>query len=343
MKKIMQWAIVAILNICSVNVSAVDTTTINYRLVSADEARTLIQSNTDYYSKMTQMDIDWRMRKNGSTQAEMQTKALQQTLDWNEAERDFIATVVGIITDSLRSIGYRRPILSEIIFAKTTQEEEGGSAAYTVKNQIFLGETYVNMCMPKVNRTDEENLMALMSFTELIAHEVFHCFSRNSPEFRRQMYSLIGFTVLDHDIIFPDTIRQRIAINPDVERIDNYAEFTINGEKRCYVLVLLYDKSWAEAHAERGNDINFFEFVTPYLVSIDDMTKIYNISEASDFWEIVGRNTDYVFAAEECMADNFSYALIRGINPKKPYNSPELIRNIIATLKLLPNRESKDE
>ena len=37
-----------------------------------------MQSNTEYYAKMNQMDIDWRVRKEGSTLAELQTMAWQQ-------------------------------------------------------------------------------------------------------------------------------------------------------------------------------------------------------------------------------------------------------------------------
>ena len=225
--------------------------------------------------------------------------------------------------------------LPEIVFAKTTQAEEGGSGAYTIKNIIFLGEISMDACMPNAERAAEVNHARLMWFAKLVAHELFHCVSRHSPEFRQKMYSLIGFTVMDHDITFPDAIRQRIAINPDVEHMDNYAEFTINGQKRRCELILLYDKSWKEASAEKGDDIVFFLFVKPTLVPLDDMTKVYDIAEASDFWTTVGQNTDYVIAPEECMADNFSYAVIQGMNPAKPYKSPELIRNIITALKQL--------
>ena len=78
MKTIFQWAIVAILSIYSTNMLAAGTT-INYRLATADETRKLLQNNTDYYAKMNQMDIDWRVRKTGGTLAELQTMAWQQT------------------------------------------------------------------------------------------------------------------------------------------------------------------------------------------------------------------------------------------------------------------------
>ena len=78
---------------------------------------------------------------------------------------------------------------------------------------------------------------------------------------RQKMYAQIGFTVMDHDITFPEAISKRMIINPDVEHIDNYATFTINGEKRRCELIVLYEKSWAEASAEKGDQIVFCFFL----------------------------------------------------------------------------------
>ena len=308
-------------------------TTINYHLATADEARTLMQGNTEHYAKMSQLDIDWRLKTTGGKLSELQAMAWQQTLNFTESESNFFATAIGIIEDSLRQIGCRLPIPPEIVFIKTTMEEEGGPAAYTIKNQIFFGEKYIAKHMPQVEKTTEENQKALMDFTEIVAHELFHTTTRNAPVFRQQMYDLIGFTVMSQDIVFPEVIAKRISINPDVEHMDNYAEFTIGGIKRRCEIVALHTKTWAEAHAERGDDIRFFEFLKPFLVPIDDMSRTYAIEDASDFWDVVGRNTDYVDAPEECLADNFSFAVVRGMHPKEPYATPELIANIIAILK----------
>ena len=40
-------------------------------------------------------------------------------------------------------------------------------------------------------------------FEKLLWHELFHCLSRNDPDFRAQMYSLIHFTVADADFELP--------------------------------------------------------------------------------------------------------------------------------------------
>ena len=68
------------------------------------------------------------------------------------------------------------------------------------------------------------------------------------------------------------------------------------------------------------------------LVPIDDMTTMYTADEAANFWDVFGRNTDYVIDPEEVMADNFSYAMIYGPDGKD-YETPEIIQAIDKLLK----------
>ena len=55
---------------------------------------------------------------------------------------------------------------------------------------------------------------------------------------------------------------------------------------------------------------------------------------AEDFIEVFGDNTDYVIDPEECMADNFGYALTYGMDGPTGggYPNPEIIEGIFAIL-----------
>ena len=90
---------------------------------------------------------------------------------------------------------------------------------------------------------EEMKKKALSNFNGLISHEIFHCLTRNSPKFRKHMYSLIGFNILDKDIDFPPEIKKIIVNNPDVDHMDNYGEFTIEGVKRKCELIVIFTKS----------------------------------------------------------------------------------------------------
>ena len=124
------------------------------------------------------------------------------------------------------------------------------------------------------------------------------------------MNALIGFTVMDHDIEFPENVRRIIMANPDVEHFDNYAEFTINGQKRKCALFPCYRKSWAEASTEDGKAASFFHHVVRVLAPLDDLNEGFGIGDASNFWQKMCKNTKYVNAPEECLAGNFSYAVM---------------------------------
>lgn len=66
------------------------------------------------------------------------------------------------------------------------------------------------------------------------------------------------------------------------------------------------------------------------LVDIKDGT-LYSYEDASDFYDVLGHNTDYCEDPEECMATNFSFAVVYGTDgpDNQGYKSPEIIDNII--------------
>ena len=70
------------------------------------------------------------------------------------------------------------------------------------------------------------------------------------------------------------------------------------------------------------------------LVPVDGTDAWYAVEQASNFDEVFGTNTGYVIDPEECMADNFSYAVMYGEKGAdgKGYPNPEIIEAIIEYL-----------
>lgn len=294
---------------------------INYHIATMEEGRQRMFANTEYYDRLTQCDIDWKARKAGTTLDELKAIGQASVQDFSETEKVVINQAIDFIEDRLVAMGaFSIPFPDQdIVFIKTTMEEESdAAAAYTKKTEIYLrGET--------LQRGSDY-------VHNLIAHELFHCLTRNSPDFRRKMYELIGFHIIGEEIDFGPGIREMVLANPDVEHLDNYATFTIDGEKQDCALLTLYTATWEEAYAEDGEEANFFDFSQTVLVPIDAPDTWYPFEDASDFWDIVGKNTDYVDAPEECMADNFAFTVVDGLNGRH-YESPWLIEKIIALLK----------
>ena len=63
------------------------------------------------------------------------------------------------------------------------------------------------------------------------------------------------------------------------------------------------------------------------LVPVDGSDIYYLPEDVDNFWEVFGRNTDYVIDPEECMADNFSFTMAYGLDGKE-YEDPEIIKAI---------------
>lgn len=304
---------------------------INVRFATKEEGQQLIRSNSSYYDRLSQTDIDWRARKEGATLNELIAYAEEQVQDITPRQKDIIKESVDYIDSRLNRLNAHLPLPEEIVFVSTAMGDEGYASAYTSRNVIFVNTNLLEYLEYRTKTLDADCWpFFLKDLSVLIAHELFHCTTRHSLAFRRAMYALIGFTVLDHDIEFPDHIRQMIMANPDVEHIDNYAEFTINGEKRRCVLLPLYNRTWAEACQDTGKSACFFNSIQASLIPLDDLDNPIAPDDVSDFWHKMGRNTDYVSAPEECLAVNFSFAIVES---HEEIRSPKLIAAILDTLK----------
>ncbi len=94
--------------------------------------------------------------------------------------------------------------------------------------------------------------------------------------------------------------------------------------KGCFVAFI------STEHFEKAGD-TFFDNMATALVPTDGTDTYYISEDAENFYEIFGENTDYTIDPEECMADNFSFAMYYGLD--HTYANPEIIEYIINRLK----------
>jgi len=292
---------------------------LGYRFADAKEAAQLLLSNRDYYDNLTQNDLNFRLQKLDATLQELEAFAAKQTLDYSDAEKARIDQAMATIEKNCAERGYALPPMDDIVFAKTTMSEECDAAAYTHGTQIYLGESLM-----KYGSGSDSQVQAY--FDSIVAHELFHCLTRNHPDFRAAMYGILGFTTVNEDYAFAPEIREKIISNPDVGHHNAYAAFDINGRMTNCTVVFTTRKPFAKA----GD--TFFDGMVTGLVPIDDLSTMYTAEDAANFWDVFGRNTDYVIDPEETLADNFSYAIIYGPDSME-YKSPEIIQAIDELLK----------
>lgn len=292
--------------------------TFDYRFADAAEAAELLLSNRNYYENLSQNDLNFRMQKLNATLPELEALAAGETRDYTEEEKEAVNNAMALIEKICEERGYTLPATDGIVFAKTTMHEECDAGAYTHGTQIYLGERLLAAGL-------RDNPAAQAYFQEVVAHELFHCLTRNHPDFREAMYAILGFTVVEEDYVFAPKIKELIISNPDVGHHNSYAAFNINGEMKDCTVIFITSKPF-----EQPGD-NFFDGMMTGLVPVDDLSVMYTSEDASNFWDVFGKNTGYVIDPEETMADNFAYTIVYGFG--REYETPEIIKSIDEYLK----------
>ena len=294
------------------------------KFVDSNEAAAMLSTpdkNTDNWGRF---DIEARMGRKGATRGELMERIKTYTRDFTAADKDSLRKAFGIFHDKLVEKGLTLPLPDDFILVKTTMEEEGGAGAYTRENIICMGE-------------EELKKLTADGLVYFVAHETFHVLTRNNPDFRKALYGVIGFNVLDKEISFADDVTERRISNPDVNRYDSYAMLTVDGVKRPYTMLIYSDRDYAGG--------SLFDYVNIGLVPLDDgfepvrkdgRTVIVPLERATDFYTQVGRNTGYVINPEECLADNFAYAVC---DLKSDLPDPEISQRILSVIRNYENNQ----
>ena len=151
------------------------------------------------------------------------------------------------------------------------------------------------------------------------------------------MYRIIGFTRLEKEIQFPDDVLTLRISNPDVSCYDSYANITVNGVKQNCTMINVANKAYEGGSFFRYLKVGFIPLDNNFTPIVKDgKTVIYDLDDATDFYNLVGRNTGYVINPEECLADNFSIA-VNGFQPsprRQELPNPEIVEKIREALKI---------
>ena len=291
------------------------TTQITAHFATVEEGQQLMRGRTLFHDQITDETLDFFLQRKGGTLEEYIDYSADQVMAFTPEEEQRVNDALAWLQEQLGKNGLRLPDPGTITFVKSTGNETLGAAGYTSEGTIFLGWFVYS---PEYYPDD--------LFRQIIIHELSHCLSRLYPEYRQALYSLVHFTVLDQEIDVPEEIRSKIIANPDVEHHNSYATFTIGGEKKDCYLVFLTDSVF-----ENPGD-TFFSGMYSGVIPLDG-SAVYRVEEVDDFWDIVGRNTDYVEDPEELMATNFAYAILHLEDGYGDFKNPEILEGIIEYLK----------
>jgi hypothetical protein len=287
------------------------------QFASIEKAKELLITEDQFTKSWSQFDIDSRLHKINSTKENLFKFISSQPIEWTIEEKNKIGSVIEVIHNNLFKYGFKINFPDEIFFVKTSAQEEGGADGYTRANYVVLKEKMISK--------PESELQ------QVIAHELFHILTRCNKSFRKDMYKIVGFEIMN-EITYPMHIQDFRITNPDAPQTDSYITLK-KDEKSIDCMMILYSKN-------RYDGGDFFKYLNVGFLKlkgsdskeidlVDDQPVIYDFKEVSNFFEQVGKNTQYIIHPEEILADNFAFA----INDKKELPSQWIVDKIQNKLK----------
>jgi len=289
------------------------------KFASVEKAISLLSQEDDYTKKWSRFDIESRLNTKNGTKEELFRYISEQAREWTDSEKAKISAIIKDIENLVAEQKLNISFPDEIFFVKTTCLEEGGALGYTRANYVVLKD---DVC----SGSDEQ-------LTYLIIHELFHILTRNDNNFRKSMYEIIGFDLMN-EVEYPDKIKESKITNPDAPKTDSYIKLKYQGRPIECMMILYSDEEY-----DGGA---FFEYLNIGLLGLqggsvksaeytNGVPSIYSLEEIADtdFFEQIGRNTSYIIHPEEILADNFAYAILA----RSGLPNPEIVDKIIEQLR----------
>ena len=279
------------------------------RLSNTQRAKELVTTRDEYTAVLSKFDLQSKtQRKDSVTVDDYLQYTSEQVKDWTDAEKESFGKVIRSVGSKISSLGLKINMPPKIEIVKSTMKEEGGADGFTRGAYIVLQDIMVSS--PKV-----ENLFI---------HELFHVLSRYNPDMREKIYNSLGFHKCN-EVAYPKEIADKRLTNPDAP-LNNYYITVLNDNQPVDVMMILY----SDLSYQGGS---FFKYLKIGLMEVegDSSSKtpviknnypvIFETDKVKNFYEQVGRNTNYILHAEEISAEHF----VALLNQAKDLPNPELI------------------
>lgn len=296
-------------------------TTVSETAVSfADEktGRELLTVVDGFVAILSPFDLAARVGMQGRISREEYLRHVgASVLEFDEEERKDLAVAVARLSGKLEKSKMRLP--GTINLVKTTGQEEG-NVPYTRGDSIVIPEMMLGV--------------GADALFEILSHELFHVFTRNNPDVRDRLYSILGFSNVG-EIPYPEEIRARRITNPDAHTNCHVLELELHGA-RAAVIPVLFSREREYDPAVALSVFAYLEFALLVVEKAEggwrakttpDGPAIVPVSDAPGYLEAVGDNTAYILHPEEVLADNFKL-LVAGAEVPTP-RIPDEMRRIL--------------
>jgi hypothetical protein len=208
--------------------------------VPASDARLILSTKDAFLTRMSPFDRAARMKTDRDvSEAQFSEFVASSALDWDEHEEGAVNAAFKQIQSSVARLSL--PLPDKIYVIKTSGKEEG-NAAYTRENAIVLPKDILASPDRELQR--------------LLAHELFHIFSRTHPRLVKSLYEAIGFHYCG-EVELPSNLALRKITNPDAPKNDYCIKLELGLEKVLAIPIMFSRAS--KYDASQGGE--FFQYL----------------------------------------------------------------------------------
>jgi hypothetical protein len=280
---------------------------ISIRFADVEESRQELVRSDDWTSRVgpLQRAFTFGDGSESISSEEFRLRLGDSARAWPDQLKKGWAEVFDRIAPKLEDLGIR--VRGDIIMAATSGRESGG-APYTRGNTVFLPLDYKSD-----HKTDEE----------LLAHELFHVFSRSNRGVADKVYALFGFQPAA-ELRWPEEWNELRIANPDAPINQHFVSLRDeSGAVRSYMPVLVAEKSrlspgetFFDALGMRLLDVEPSLGSGPTAPRRDNGRLIWRRFD-SQYSEVLGSNTNNQMHPEEVAADNFAFLISGRARPNQ--------------------------
>jgi hypothetical protein len=296
--------------------------TLRTHIVFADStlAAKIISTEDTYLKAVSAYDRSAIMQSaTPVTQAAFIQHLKRNVLNWPKNEIKKFSAFAKKIGPRLDELNINLP--EKIILIKTTGGDIGGAdAPYTRQNAIMFSR-------PTVSKTPDSTM------AKILVHEIAHVYSRHNKDKRTELYNIFGFRPSD-TIKLPKEWDDRRISNPDAPLLNTIMDVQKDG-KSMTVTPLIYTRNPVYDPSKGGGVFQGFTFQLMQVeekegkwqaVFMDGNPVLLSPSPKTlpDFWQQIGKNTNYIINPEEIMASNFQLL----VNKKSGLPNPEILEKM---------------
>lgn len=291
------------------------------------QAREILTARDDFIQNQSPFERRLRMNAHADvTEEEYLAFVAEQVLPWEEQDIATVTRAVEMVRPRFEE--FSLPLPDTVHLIVTTGEEEC-HCAYTRNAAIILPQRWIRRGIRRNIQTPSDADTAPF-ISGVVAHELFHIFSRKNPEVRDRLYEAIGF-VNCGPVELPPDLKTRTITNPDVPVTQHCTRVQHEDQLVWAVPILVLEEGW---EPERDDDI-FLRHMEFKLLVVQEMAalqakpvavnggvRLVSPNDTQGFWDASSNHATHE-QPEEVLAYNFE-ALIR--NEKPP--SPEVAKKI---------------